>query len=313
MNKVIRILSLALALLLTVGLLGTASVGVSAEESPFQGTSVTLGGALTVNFYVEVTDTQNAVMTFQVGGDTQTVPVTQAQHIEGSIYNFSCGIAAAQMTDVIEATLTDSGKTYEKSTSVREYAMKLLASKRWDSLAAVDMILATLHYGATAQSFFGYNLDAIANEGYQMPDAPEIPSVDTSNMVSGSVSGASFYGASLVFESNVAVRFYFVGDVTGVTFQCGDTVLTPVEKDGMYYVEAGNINPQDYNEEITLTVNDTMTVTYSPMYYISRMYSKTDKAQLKTLLATMYQYHLTAQTYIQDPLGNDKDNLVSAQ
>lgn len=308
----LRILSLALALLLSVSLLGTGAVGVSAETDPFKGTSVTLGSALTVNFYAEVADTENAVMTFQVNGSTQTVPVAQAQHIEGSLYSFSCNIAAAQMTDVIQATLTDSGNTYSKSTSVREYADKLMVSKQWDKLAAADMMVATLHYGSAAQSYFGYNTGAPANDGYQMPAAPEIPAVDTSSMVSGSVSGISFYGASLVFESNVAVRFYFSvkGDIADYTFSTGNA---PVYKDGLYYVEVSDINPQDYANEITLTVNGALAVTYSPMYYISRMYNKTENAQLKTLLGVMYQYHTTALAYTADPLGNDKDNLVSAQ
>jgi dipeptidase D len=66
-------------------------------------------------------------------------------------------------------------------------------------------------------------------------------------------------------------------------------------------------------ENITLTVNDTLTVTYSPMQYISRMYGKTESAELKALVSELYQYHLTAVDYLADPYGNDKDNLVSAQ
>ena len=87
----------------------------------------------------------------------------------------------------------------------------------------------------------------------------------------------------------------------------------PVYKNGLYYVEVPDINPQDYATNITLTVNDALTVTYSPMQYISRMYGKTDNAELKTLLAELYQYHLTAVDYLVDPYGNDKDNLVGAQ
>ena len=56
-----------------------------------------------------------------------------------------------------------------------------------------------------------------------------------------------------------------------------------------------------------------MTVTYSPMQYISRMHGKTESAELKALVSELYQYHLTALNYLADPYGNDKDNLVSAQ
>lgn len=309
-KSILRILSLALVLLMSVSMLG---VGVSAEPaSPLKGTSVSLGSELVVNFYAEVTDTEGAAMTFCVNEDAKTVPVAQARHVEGNLYIFPCTIAPAQMTDTIEATLSDSGNTYQTSTSVQAYAEKLFASKQWDKLAANDMMVATLNYGAAAQNYFGYNTENLANAGYEKAAAVEIPQVDSSNTVSGSVSGISFYGASLVFETRIAVRFYFTvrGDIADYNFSIGEA---PVAKDNLYYVEVPDINPQDYAENITLTVNDKLTVTYSPMQYISRMYGKTENAQLKTLVNELYQYHLTAVDYLADPYGNDKDNLVSAQ
>lgn len=309
-KSILRILSLALVLLMSVGMLG---VGVSAEAtSPLKGTSVSLGSELVVNFYAEVTDTEGAAMTFSVHGATQTVPVAQARHIEGNLYVFPCTIAPTQMTDTIEATLSDSGNTYQTSTSVRAYAQKLFVSKQWDKLAANDMMIATLNYGAAAQKYFGHNAENLANVGYEKAATAEIPQVNSSNLVSGSVSGISFYGASLVFETRIAVRFYFTvsGNIDDYNFSIGEE---PVQKGNLYYVEVPDINPQDYATNITLTVNDELTVSYSPMHYISRMYGKTKSAELKALVSELYQYHLTAVNYLEDPYGNDKDNLVIAQ
>ena len=313
-RKPMRILSLLLSILLLAGML---SAGVAAEEAgPFQGTSVTLGSNLTVNFYAEVTDTEGAVMTFLVQGSEQSVPVTQARHVEGNLYVFSCELAAAQMTDTVQATLTDSGNTYQESTSVQEYAQKLFASRQWDMLAANDMMLATLNYGAAAQNYFGYNQENLANDGYVKEYTAEIPAVDSSNMVSDNLSGFSFYGASLVFRSRVAVRFYFTGSTEGKTFQVGEKAYTPVSKDGMHYVEIPDINPQDYAKNIELTVSDgtnELVVTYSPMHYISRIHGKTENTELKTLMSVMYGYYQTAVSYLEDPYGNGNDNVVSAQ
>ena len=309
-KSILRIVSLALVLLMSVGMLG---VGVFAEPaSPLKGTSVTLGSELVVNFYAEVTDTEGAAMTFCVGEDTKTVPVTQARYVEGNLYVFPCTIAPAQMTDTIEATLSDSGNTYQTSTSVRAYAEKLFASKQWDKLAANDMMVATLNYGAAAQNYFGYNTENLANAGYEKADTAEIPEADSSSRASGSVSGISYYGASLVFVDRIAVRFYFKvsGDIADYNFSIGEA---PVAKGDLYYVEVPDINPQDYDKDITLTVNDKLTVTYSPMQYISRMYGKTESAELKALVSELYQYYLTAVDYLADPYGNGKDNLVSAQ
>ena len=309
-KSILRMFSLALVLLMSVGMLG---VGVSAETpSPLKGTSVSLGSELVVNFYAEVTDTNGAAMTFCVGGDTKTVPVADARNIEGNLYAFPCTVAAAQMTDTIEATLSDSGNTYQTSSSVRAYADKLFASKQWDKLAANDMMVATLNYGAAAQKYFDYNTENFANAGYEKTATAEIPQGDSSHMASGSVSGISYYGASLVFKTRIAVRFYFSvsGDIADYNFSLGDD---PVAKGELYYVEVPDINPQDYAKTITLTVNDQLTVSYSPMQYISRMYGKTENAELKALVSELYQYHLTAVNYLADPYGNDKDNLVSAQ
>ena len=309
-KSILRILSLALVLLMSVGMLG---VGVSAEtDSPLKGTSVTLGSELVVNFYAEVTDTEGAAMTFCVGKDTKTVPVSQARYVEGNLYAFPCTIVPAQMTDTIEASLSDSGNTYQTSTSVRAYAEKLFNSKQWDKLAANELMVATLNYGAAVQEYFGYNTENLANAGYEKVADVVIPEADSSSRASGSVSGISYYGASLVFKTRIAVRFYFTvsGNIADYSFSVGEA---PVYKNGMYYVEVPDINPQDYANDITLTVNDQLTVTYSPMQYISRMHEKTESEELKVLVTELYQYHLTAVDYLADPYGNDKDNLVSAQ
>ena len=93
----------------------------------------------------------------------------------------------------------------------------------------------------------------------------------------GSVDGISFYGGTLMFVSKVAVRFYFTGSVEGKSFKVGEKTYTPRAKGNLYYVEIPEINPQDYNEDITLKVSDgtqEMSVTYSPMHYISRIYQR---------------------------------------
>ena len=311
-KRMLRAYSLMLVLLLSVSMLGA---GVSAETvSPIKGISVTLGGDLTVNFRAEVVDTEGATMTFQVNSTTQTVPVTQARHIEENLYVFPCTIAPAQMADTIEATLSDSGKTYEMSTSVQAYAKQLLASKQWDKLAAADMMVATLNYGAATQKYFGYNTKNLANDGYEKAATAVVPEIGSPS-ISGSADGITFYGASLLLENRIALRFYFnvSGNIEDYTFSAGKK---PVFRNGLYFVEVPDINPQDYDEAITLTVssaNGTLSVSYSPMHYISRMYKETGNAKLKTLLQELYQYHLTAVDYLADPYGNDMDNLVVAQ
>ena len=107
------------------------------------------------------------------------------------------------------------------------------------------------------------------------------------------------------------------GDAAAYTFAVGEKTYSPdLADNGLYYVEVSDINPQDYQTNIQLTVSDgtsDLTVSYSPMHYISRMHGKTDNAELKALMCVMYGYHQTAISYLEDPYGNNNDNVVSAQ
>ena len=208
-------------------------------------------------------------------------------------------LAAAQMTDDIVVTISNDGAALlEETYSIRKYVQYLLDGDY--NSKTKNLANAVLNYGANAQLYFGHNTDNLANAGLTAPEAVEIPEINTENMISGSVSGINYYGASLVYVSKVAVRFYFyvTGDISNYAFSTGNA---PVYKDGKYYVEVSGINPQDYAKDIVLTVSDgenEMTVTYSPMYYLGRMYGKTENQSLKNLLVAMYQYHLAAVKYV---------------
>lgn len=86
------------------------------------------------------------------------------------------------------------------------------------------------------------------------------------------------------------------GNISSYTFKLGEQTLTAKEKDGLYYVEAANINPQDLDKAVTLTVScgdAGMTVAYGPMNYMIRMNEKGSDS-LKALVKAMYNYHLAA-------------------
>ena len=68
------------------------------------------------------------------------------------------------------------------------------------------------------------------------------------------------------------------------------------EKNGMYYVEIADINPQDLDNAITVAVNETLTVSYSPMNYIVRMSTKGSE-NLQALMKALYNYHLAAEDF----------------
>ena len=256
--------------------------------------NLSLGDDIGANFYVQLPDAANAKVKITAAGKTTTVKASQMTPNADGYYVFSVNMAAAQMTDTITVKVTVNGETVDSGEyTVRQYADTILSGNYTD--AEKKLVKAMLNYGGKAQTYFGYNTGSLANKDIAVTET-DIPTNVGAMSVSGKIDGLRYYGAALVFESKIAVRFYFTGDVSGCTFKVGGDTLTPVQKDDMWYVEIADIAPQDLDKAITLTVNDTLTVTYSPLNYMVRMNEKGSDS-LKALLKAMYTYHLAAVEY----------------
>ena len=264
---------------------------------------VALGSNIGVNFDITVsTETFRSMATIRLT-DGETVTEYKASDVfDGTWCVIENRKAAAQMTDefnvevIVDGVVIDSG-VY----SVRKYADYILDESNGLELAEQDLVKEMLNYGAAAQTYFGYNTEATAIDGLDMTGvgANEIPTDAASVQLSGSVDGIRFYGATVLFETQTAVRLYF--KVTGedsYTFKHGETELTAVEKDGLYYVQIDGITPNKLAEDITVTVNGALSVTYSPLSYMARMSVKGSDS-LKALVKAMYNYHLEAVSYIE--------------
>lgn len=261
--------------------------------------NMVLSDALKLNFHIAVESNavSDAEVQITVGNSTTGYKVSEAEMDEKGRYIFSVNLAAAQMTENVTVQIVKGDRAEEAKTySVREYADKLLADEAY--VEYHDLVKEMLNYGAAAQTYFSYNGENPANTGITVTPAT-VPATAVSVDVTGKVTGISFYGASLVHETKTALRFYFKTDsVDGITFTVGEKTYTAVTKNGMYYVEIPEINPQDLDNDVTLKVSDGTTelyITYAPVDYIIRMYNKTDATQAtKDLLQAMYGYHLAA-------------------
>lgn len=249
--------------------------------------NMTLKSDLSVNFQIRVHEALQETLQIQVSFDGKT-----------DTYVGSCtasvNVAAAQMADEITVTFTLGEETESKTYTVKQYADAILADAEQSQYHQIvkDM----LSYGAAAQTYFDYNAENLVNGDITGAGTAEVPSAAGSDIaVSGEVSGVTFYGATLLYRNKLAVRFYFSvgGNIADYTFKVGEAVYEPVLKDGKYYVEIGDINPQDWDTSVTVTVNDGLSVSYSPMNYIVRMNQK-GSDNLKALLKAMYNYHLAA-------------------
>lgn len=302
-NKAKRMFALLMTVCVLIGLL---PVGALAEETTgsvyFAAQQLSLGDDLDMRFYVSVNGayTQSAVMHITVGGDTKAYPICEMEPDANNRYVFTVALAAAQMTDEIKLSLVD-GETEvaARTYSVQDYAKVLLEENYGEPVKT--MVKAMLNYGTKAQAYFDHNADDPANAGCEMENM-SVPAENLSAETKGAVNGIRFYGASLLFTSQVAVRFYFAADsIEGITFKAGGADYQAVPKNGLFYVDVPGINPQAYGDPVDLVVSDgadNLTVTYSPMHYITRMYHKasTDN-NLKDLLGAMYTYYKAACAY----------------
>ena len=293
-------------------LLGILPFGVGATEQTQSAAQIkyqqlTLNDALTMRFDIAV-DSAYA--------DTATVTVKVGENVllNGQKYNtFAAGVAdcrqvlvnlaAAQMNDTIQISVSNDGLLLTEGTySIRNYASYLLEGK-YDAYTK-QLVRYMLHYGATAQSYFEYNTENLANAGYEAISLQAVPTQDLTVEKSGSVPGITFYGASLEHESRIAVNFYFSAPdgVEGLTFSANGNSYEAENRNGLYSVMVTDINPQEYDKPVVMTVSDGSNeyqVSYSPMHYIVRMSKRdTSSDSLKELLKALYNYHLAAKSYM---------------
>ena len=209
-------------------------------------------------------------------------------------------VTAAQMTDKITLCVVkeNENRGEEMVFTVRQYCETILADEKY--AAYHPLVKEMLNYGGHAQAYFGHNTDNMANEGLKDVGLQDI-SADAApeKVVSGEIEGISFYGASLLLRDKVTLRFYFTvtGDIAEYTFKVNGKEVNWNQKNGMYYIDAKDIVSQALGESVTVTVNDSLTITYSPMNYIVGM-SNNSTSGLSALVKALYNYHLAAKAFI---------------
>lgn len=280
----------------------TCSFSVTVAENFVSGWSIALGDYIGLDFKVELSETVRndpaAYISLQTENRNVTVPVNGQSP---QIVHFD--LSAAEMSQLVDLEIIDGdGLTlwYEGCT-VREYAQSILDSNSGPKLK--KLLNAMLSYGGASQRYYNYDVENAADQGIQYEFTE--PSQTAQPMaLTDTLDGVDFYGVSLLAQDRTVIRYYFKTDrISDLTFTCGGTVCTPMQKDGLYYVDAVGIAPNRYDEQVVVEVTDgegVCSVSYSVLNYIERVYADADAAQQEWITA-LYNYHLAAEEYLATP------------
>jgi hypothetical protein len=327
---------------------GTTGNDTEEKDVTVYGKTLTLEGDIGVNYYVRLSDeialgghASDYYMQFTINGRTIQVPLdvnnttkTKYNNTTFTNYVFTCPVTSVEMNDTITAAFYEKGETEDTliaelaEYSVATYAKNVKAKYELDDSAysaeLIALVDAILNYGGSAQAYFGYqgeNGYANAELNYTVNAAAESERATEfakhTRIKTGSVDGLTYYGSTLILDSETAVRFYFklaegknIADYS-FTYRISDgTVdksLNPVynEAQDMYYVEISNIKANSLIRDYTVSVTKadsssegTLSITYGPMTYANNMYSKTTaKEGTQTLMKALYYYYYAAVAY----------------
>lgn len=240
-------------------------------------------------------------------------------------YNeFLKNLAAKEMTAAIKAQIKNGDKQgTEFYYNVAEYAYSLLRQSLGTSgntQKMLTLVKAMLNYGAYSQEYFNFNTDYPANIDLPEADksltdyqAADYEIYNMSCTQTGTDGAVTYYGSSLILNSNTDIKHYFTFDTSKTSIDdiaCTDSEDTVYAinqcGDNSFCIKIGDIAPDKLDKAVTLTVSsggvEQYTVNYSPLsyfYHVLKNYP-TDVGThnaLRNVVKALYKYRLAAYAY----------------
>ena len=290
------------------------------EEAPapvevFTKHSITLGGDIGVNFFLDKTAYDNLSGTKTVKFVLDKTEYTgTVRAYDDEKYVVTCDVVAAQMAHTITATLYVGGKAVDTDDySVQQYAETVYANPAaYDDKGKPDelkaLAKALLNYGAMAQTVFYDSLKehpalantVVGNNGYEGVTADQIEGAIKGSAFTVSdvetALGAKFYTSSLIYLSRNTLRLYFTpttypGEIPNAGAYAGNL------SGYYYYVDHADIPAAELDNQQTFTVGNT-TFTFSALDYAKAVVESTKmEPEQQNLAKSLYLYNQTANDY----------------
>ena len=280
------------------------------EDVEIAGYALGLNDSISIKIYYAVYD-PDILANGQVGISSpgraeEKYPFSAKEEVDGNeYYVFTYNVAAKEMKDTVTIQLYKDGEPVGEpvNTSVRTIADIYLSDPKY--IRTVPLVNAMLHYGEYSQKYFDYNCDGldytdisdtVIDEEYA-PDRQPAPSLPT---------GTSFAGATLTFRSETTLSFYFRTDDKTLSYSLDSEAekkgyaseIDMSSFEGYTIFRVRGIKPDDLGESITVYINGSYGVTYSPLNYcyIALNGGTTDE-DLRNVCRALYLYYIEAYKY----------------
>lgn len=276
--------------------------------------NLTLEDDIAINFHVwNLTQPASYYSAhYSFNGETEkVVPLSSITPVDGEYSITVASCAAKQMADEVHFELYCGDTSIDSyDYSIRNYCLNKINYSSNASLVA--LCRAVLNYGASAQSYFNYNVNHPANEGISTSSPEDVPA--DYNNISVNVSSGINPRANMTLVSKTELNFELDGlDTThlgsvvvrDVTDSNAVTVIDEarlVKEEGTNYyaVKVKGIPAKYLNHVFELSYEyfgTQETVRYSPMTYAYRNQNKTTYG-LGDLCRAMYGYWQAAAAYL---------------
>lgn len=243
------------------------------------GTTMTLGNNLQINFFVEPTDLTEGETYYAViareGKESLTVRQADWKYSTTySQYYIPCGVAAKEMTDILSVAVYNSKNEAVSQIwvdSVRDYTMRGIANegaKEAPNVELLTLYVDMLNYGAQAQTYFVYSESDLANA--LLSDTQAAYATGEVTMSDNRVKGDGYSAGSLSLDYQIVLNFFFQEEIEGeyavaaftnhngseesVTIESSQ--FRRLENDTDWYVSVTGMAVADYAQLVTVTVYD---------------------------------------------------------
>ena len=280
--------------------------GKAAPTAKFTTISTSLSGNIVMNFYMELSEDlvsdPDAYIQFTYAGKTLNVPLSEGV-LSGGVYRFACPITSKNMTDEITAQVYNGSGPVggSKTMDVATYCNWVIDN--YTDAKTVNLMKAMLNYGASAQMLFNYRTDDLANAALSDVDKV-LGKVDASAYIhsrTGEEEGIKPDNYTLLLDSETTVRVYFklTGDKTidEYTFTVDGVEVTPVYKNGLYYIQKTDIGAHRLDELHVFTCGN-ITIRYGGLSYVNQVMTYYTEGTTFDMASALFAYSKAAEAYI---------------